>query len=267
MDRITSTQNRRIKGIRKLFRRRIRRITGLCLVEGIHPVLQALDSRTPVETVVVCPEQLESEVGIRAAEQAEERGIEVLPVSADVFSSISSRDNPVGMAAVARPRYSTVDEIQLTEEAVLTVLLEIGNPGNLGTIVRTIDATGGSGAVLVGQTTDPFDPTAIRASMGTVFSVPLVRIDSMEDLLRNLRTRGVGLVTTSARAETDLARARFPRPCAVLLGSENAGIPGELLREGDLQVRIPMRGRASSLNLAVAAGIILYEATKCRDGE
>ncbi len=269
VNRITSTQNQTIKDIRKLSRRRRRRTTGLCLVEGIHPVLRALapDGQTEVQVLVVCPEQLQSDIAKQAVAEAAERGTRVLNVSSDVFSSLSGRDNPIGLAAVAKPHQWTVEDIPLGENAVLTVLCGTKNPGNLGTIIRTIDATGGAGAILVGQTTDPFDPTAIRASMGTVFSVPIARLESASELLEYGRSRGIFLVTTSARAATDLAQARFRYPCAVLLGSENEGLPEELLTEGALQVRIPMRGRASSLNLAVAAGIMLHEAAKPPDNE
>lgn len=261
MDLITSTANPLIKDIRKLARRRRREATGLCLVEGIQPVIRALESLVPVEALITCPDLLTSRVAMDAAETAAARGVRVIRVSPPVFASISGRDNPIGIAAVARPHLHRLEDMKVGRSGFLTVLHDTASPGNLGTIVRTVEAMGGAGVVLTGQTADPFDPAAIRASVGTVFTVPIAR-STVAEFLSFSRSREMCLVTTSARARQDVAGITFSYPLAVLLGSEGEGLPDELLDAGDIQVRIPMHGQVSSLNLSVAAGIVLHEVRK-----
>jgi len=256
---ITSRQNSTVKDIRKLLRRKARKKTGLCLVEGIQAVLCALENRVPLQWIVVAPDLLTSEVAKEAVAAAEERGEQVLRVSPDVFASFSSRDAPNGLAAVARAQYASVNELPVEPATILTVLFDVSDPGNLGTIARSVDAMGSDGLILVGKTTDPYDPKAIRASVGTVFRVPIVRLPAEDALLSFARRWDIQLIATSAHAPSELDGVRLRTPCAVLMGSEREGLSSQLLRTADVQVRIPMGGGASSLNLAVASGIILYE--------
>ncbi len=259
---ITSTQNRTIKKIRKLSSRRGRKKSGKCLIEGIQQVLSALENGAAVQMIVICPDLLTSEIAYDRVQKSQERGVRILRVSEEVFNSISRRDNPVGIAAVAEIQYQNPEQLELQEQSVITALMGINDPGNLGTIIRTVDATGGAGIVLLGNTTDPFAPRAIKASVGTVFSVPLIQFGETDDFMQFIRTKGLFLITTSAHAPQDITQVRFDYPCAILLGDEYQGLPVDLLEYGDLQVRIPICGQASSLNLAVAAGIFLYEANR-----
>lgn len=262
MELITSTKNPTIKEIRKLQKRHHREETGLCYIEGIQPVIRAIENGIHIELLVYAPALLKSDVARATLEKLEERKIKTLAVSAEVFEEISDRDNPVGIAAVARPRFFELNQLELSAPAIFTALHDIKNPGNLGTIIRTIDSIAGQGVILMGQTADPYDPACIKASMGTVFNIPVVKLQDHRHFLSWCRSKGVSLITTSARAKYDVADANFTYPCAVMLGSEAQGLPPELLDAGDLPVRIPMYGQASSLNLAVAAGIVLYEAKK-----
>jgi len=260
---VTSAQNSTIKDIRKLQKRKHRDETGLCLIEGIQPVLRAIDNGVLPQILVYAPELLTSHVALNVVESQQNRA-RLLPVSAELFNSISDRDNPMGIAAVVKPPQRTLADLSATKTSIFTALVDIKNPGNLGTIVRTVDSIAGAGVILMGQTADPFDPACIKASMGTVFNVPIVSIENPQEFLAWCKKHHVSLITTSAKAPHNVADTVFTYPCAAMLGSEAQGLPPTLLDAGDTLVRIPMYGQASSLNLAVAAGIILYEVRKGR---
>ncbi len=259
MDMITSRQNSAVRQMRKLLSRQGRKKSGLCLVEGIQQVLRALENRAQVQWIAVAPDLLTSQIAREAVAEAESRGDRVLRVTPDVFSSFSLREAPAGLAAVVEPRYSSPEDLVVCEDTMLTALLNVSDPGNLGSIIRTIDAMRGGGLLLVGDTTDPYDPAAVRASVGTVFRLPIVRMSSSESMLSLAHKRGMQVITTSVRADCSLFTAELRTPCLVVLGSEQRGLSDDILWAGDLQVRIPMGGDASSLNLAVATGIIMYE--------
>lgn len=258
MDIITSPQNSRIREARKLANRKHRQATGLCLVEGIQPVLRALDNGVPIEHLIVAPDLLTSDVARERIETAVRSGTAVLRVSPEVYAGLSERDNPVGLAAVARQVWQDADRLSCEADSLFVVLHDIGSPGNLGTILRTADAFAVSAIILTGSTTDPYDTACIKASMGTVFGLNIASLRDYSDVLQWCRQKGLTLVTTSSRASQDTRQAKWRFPAAVAFGSEAQGLPPELLAAGDLQVRIPMRGQASSLNLSVAAGIVLY---------
>jgi len=248
--------------MRKLAKKSYRDDTGLCLVEGIQPCLRAVENGYHIELLVYAPEMLRSQVALAIVSDLERRHVNVLRVSKDAFAALSERDNPVGIALVARMRPTDLSHLIPRGDFILTVLFDVKSPGNLGTIVRTVDSIGGAGVVLVGQTADPYDPQCIKASMGTVFNVPLVKVALADDLLAWCHRQQITLITTSAQATVDVADAHFTYPCAVLMGSEGPGLPSDVLSAGHWSVRIPMHGQASSLNLAVATGIILYEVKK-----
>jgi TrmH family RNA methyltransferase len=142
---------------------------------------------------------------------------------------------------------------------VFTALHRIGNPGNLGTIIRTVDATGGAGVITIGDSTDPFAPAAVKASMGSVFAVPVAHAPGADEFFGWAATAGVQVLATSGGAGTEHWRASYRPPLAVLFGAEGAGLPDSLLRRAAARIRIPMTGTAESLNLAAAAAVILYE--------
>ena len=258
---ITSTQNSTIKEIRKLQQRKYRAETGLCFVEGIQSVLRVIENGIVPQTLVYAPELLTSDVALNILDLLRDK-VRLLAVSSALFADISERDNPVGLAAIVQTPDRQLADLVVTDHAIYTALVDIKNPGNLGTIVRTIDSIGGNGLIIMGQTVDPYDPACIKASMGTVFNIPIIRITEPEEFVAWCKKNKVSLMTTSAKAPHDIGDAPFTYPCAVMLGSEAQGLPPELLDAGDIPVRIPMYGQASSLNLAVAAGIILYEVKK-----
>jgi len=258
METITSRQNPTVKLLRRLASGRSRGESDPAYVEGILPLLRALHNGVPVRLIAYAPDLLRSEVAQAAVARAREQGIRCSAFSQEVFASFSRRDNPVGLAGLVESQWTPLDRLQ-TDGGTVTVLHEVKDPGNLGTIIRTIDATAGQGMVLLGETADPYHPSSIRASVGTVFAVPIARATDNGQLLAWCRSRGATLVATSAQGGVELHQTQRRGPLAVMLGSEARGLPPELLAAAELTVTLPMHGQASSLNLAVAAGIILYE--------
>ncbi len=258
---ITSAANPLIKRVRMLGDRRHRRREGAFVVRGAQPVWQAVEAGADIEVLIVAPGLLREPAATMVAGQ-EERGVPVARLSEELFTRIADRDGPSGVAAIVRGRTPGLASLAVRPDSVVVALHEIANPGNLGTIIRTADAAGARGVILVGRCTDPFDPAAVKASMGAVFGVPVVAAQAAEEFLGWCQSGGVTLAVTSARGPGTLWEAPLRLPLAILLGSEGAGLPAGLLAAGQTRLRIPMTGTAESLNLAVAAGIVLYEARR-----
>ena len=263
---ISSAANPLIKRVRLLGDRRHRRREGAFVVRGVQPVWQAVEAGADIEVLIVAPDLLrEPAAGMVASQEA--AGVRVARLSGELFGRIADRDGPAGLAAIVRRRTARLDDLAVAPSSVFVALHEVASPGNLGTIIRTADAAGADGVILIGACTDPFDPAAVKASMGAVFSVPVATADSAGEFLAWCKESGIAVAVTSGSDEGAASRfgpetfwdARLPAPLAILLGSEGTGLPDDLLAAGDLRLRIPMTGTAESLNLAVAAGILLYE--------
>ncbi|MGH3188621.1 MAG: TrmH family RNA methyltransferase [Streptosporangiaceae bacterium] len=255
---ITSAANPLVKRIRLLADRRHRRQEGAFVVEGTQPVGRAFEAGWEVEVLIVAPDLLtDTAATIVAAQRA--RGIRVARLSTELFGRISDREGPSGLAAIVRGTLSPPGDLPTGPGSVHVALHEIGNPGNLGTIIRTADAAGAAGVVLIGDTVDPFAPSAVKASMGSLFAVPVAHMADAGAFFCWARTAGVQVLATSGHADSEHWSTRYRPPLAILLGSEGAGLPADMLAQADERIRIPMTGTPESLNLAVAAGVMLYE--------
>lgn len=260
---ITSAANPLVKRVRLLGDRRRRRREGAFVVRGIQPVWQAVEAGAEIEVLITAPDLLRGPAAGMVAER-EAAGVPVARLTGDLFGRIADRDGPAGLAAIVRSRPCGLEDLVTGPDSVLVALHEAGNPGNIGTIIRTADATGAAGVVLVGASADPYDPVAVKASMGAIFAVPVAVVASPAGFLGWARERGIAVAVTSGTGPGTFWEARLPRPLAILLGSEGLGLPADLLAAGDLRLKIPMTGTAESLNLAVAAGVLLYEAWRQR---
>lgn len=254
---ISSRSNPTIKRIRALRHRKEREASGRFFVEGIRLVGEAIEL-TEVETVVVAPDLLTSEFGRRLADRARSTGVETVEVTGDVFRSISTKEGPQGLGAVVAQKWTRLPDVHPEKGLCWITLDEVADPGNLGAILRTADAVGAAGVILSGHTTDPHDPEAVRASMGAIFGLSMVRA-SFEELLAWTRSSHVALVGTSDAAATEYRAVRYPFPLVLLMGSERQGLTLGQQQACDLVVRIPMVGRGDSLNVAVATAVVLYE--------
>lgn len=259
---ITSAANPLLKRVRLLADRKHRRREGAFVVEGIQPVWRAVEAGWEIEVLLAVPELLAGSPAGRLVAEQEERGVRVARLSRELFGRLSDRDGPPGLAAIVRGRLAGLDDLAVRPDAVFVALHEIGNPGNLGTIVRTADAAGGAGVILIGATADPFAPAAVKASMGSLFGVSVAQAGDVTAFFDWAAGHGVQVVATSGRADTDHWSAGYRPPLAILLGSEGDGLPADVLDRAAIRVRIPMVGSAESLNLAVAAALALYQARR-----
>jgi TrmH family RNA methyltransferase len=257
---ITSSANPRIKLARALARRKEREATGLCLAEGIFHVGEALaaarEGLVAVEYILYAPDLLASAFGRELVAGA--GSIPVYETAPDVLAAVAEKDNPQGLLAVVRPHRRRLDELDAAGLPWLVALVAPQDPGNVGTILRTIDAVGASGLLLLDGGVDPYHPSAVRASMGTVFRLPVVAA-SFAAFVSWARRGGYRIVGTSARGHAGYRAANpYALPLILLLGSEREGLSDEQVAACDELIRLPMRGRARSLNLSVAAGVVLY---------
>lgn len=258
---ITSAANPLVKRIRKLRDRRARQAERAFYVEGVQPVWRAHDAGADIEVLVVSPELMSGGPAGPLVDGFVRAGGALVEVSRDVFAAMSERDGPAGVAAVVRLPVTSLSDIAVHPGAVVVGLHDVANPGNLGTIVRTADAFGAAGVVLIGDTADAYSPAAVKASMGSLFALPVVTVGAVGEAFEWATGAQLSVVTTSARGAIAVPRAVVPKPSLVVFGNEGAGLPPDVIAAGSLDLRIPMRGSASSLNLAVAAGIVLYLAT------
>jgi TrmH family RNA methyltransferase len=265
-DTITSAANPLAKRVKLLASRKHRRREGAFVVEGLQPVWYAVEAGWEIETLIVAPALLTHQAAWRMVEEQERSGVAVVRFGAELFRRLVDRDGPSGIAAVLRSRGGTLEDLIVRPEAVFVALHRIANPGNLGTIIRTVDAVGGTGVILIGDSVDPYAPAAVKASMGSLFAVDVVHTPDATAFFDWASERGVAVLATSGSADEDHWSAAYEPPLAFLFGSEREGLPEELLARASRRLRIPMEGTADSLNIGVAASIMLYEARRHRDG-
>jgi len=259
MQLITSMSNPRVKWIRALVKdRKERQASQLFYIEGLRLVTEAVQVGARIETLVVAPDLLQSEHGWSMVNGQTLRGTPIISLSGEVFKSISLKEGPQGIAALVRQEWFPLKEISMSPCNHWVALDSVADPGNLGTIMRTNDAVGGKGVILLDQSTDPYDPTALRASMGAVFSQKLVRA-SFEEFLSWKQANDVPLIGATGEGNFDYQAFAYPESLVILMGSERQGLLEHHKKACDALVRIPMVGRSDSLNLAVATAVILYE--------
>jgi TrmH family RNA methyltransferase len=255
---ITSTSNEQIKMIRKLKDRKYRSETGLFFLEGIRIVIEALNSRGWISQLIVARELLNNDKAEAVIANAQARGIPILEVTGEVFHSISGKDGPQGLAAIGRQKWANLQTQKELLNGIWIALYQVADPGNLGTILRTLDGMGGKGVFLLDHCTDPYDPSAIRASMGALFSKQLVKMDSSE-FIDLVNEKNIPVVGTSDAAKVDYREYHYSHDMVLLMGSEREGLPDDLANVCNSIVSIPMLGTGDSLNLAVASAVVLYE--------
>ena len=255
---ISSQSNPRIKQIRSLRNRQEREQTSLFFIEGIRIVGEAVQLGAEVKTLVVAPDLLKSSFGQEIIQAQRERGVPCIEVTTDVFKSISVKEGPQGIGAVVCQRWESLEQLRLTNESCWVALDAAQDPGNIGTILRTSDAVGNAGLILLGNCADPYDPVAIRASMGAIFSQRLVKA-SFSAFAQWKRLHNYIVVGTSGAAANDYREVSYRSPLVLLMGSERLGLSSGQQAICDMLVKIPMVGRSDSLNLAVATSLVLYE--------
>jgi len=233
--------------------------TRLFYAEGMRFVARALDSpRHRIETALYAPGLHDHPFALRLLDALRARGVPVLNVSPAAYRRLSLVDEPQGIAVVVRQRWERLHRVAPEAGLCWLVLDTVRAPGNLGTVIRTLDAVGAAGVILLGGAVDPYAPQVVRATMGAVFAQRFVRATEAE-FARWRARHGVTLVGTSPHAAEDYHAFRYPAPLALWMGGERAGLSEAQQGACDAVVRIPMAGHSDSLNLATATSVLLYE--------
>jgi TrmH family RNA methyltransferase len=255
---ITSLANPLVKEIRGLALPKNRKASGQFVAEGLKLVADAVDAGWMIRTLLHAARVADQPLVKRVATVAHSRGGRVLSVSEAVLAKIARRDNPQTVIGVFDQRFTPLSAIVPKGEDLWVGLEAVRDPGNLGTILRTIDAVGAKGAILIGETVDPFSVEAVRATMGSIFHVSLARASPAD--FEKLRARWPGsVVGTHLSGKADYRAAAYRSPVMLVMGNEQAGLSDGLAKQCDTLVKIPMAGKADSLNLAVATGVMLFE--------
>jgi TrmH family RNA methyltransferase len=255
---ITSRQHALVKTFRAVADRSDRSM----LLDGWHLVTEAIHAGVAMETIAVSGTPKPDDA--RRLERARRGGADVVAVSAKVIDALSPVRSPSGVVAIARRPDTTLASLRSPAPALVLALAGVQDPGNVGAAIRAAAGAGATGVACDGASADPFSWRALRASMGSVFHLPVLRLDHLNDAVADWQAAGLSIVATRPRGGQSMYDLDWRRPVAILMGGEGSGLPASLTDRAELQVSIPMRGRVESLNVAVAAALILFEAQRQR---
>jgi RNA methyltransferase, TrmH family len=255
---ITGFSNPLIKQVRSLREKKHRKREGLFLAEGLRIMTEAREAGFLPEMLFRCANRDSHALEIALEGEVLAAGGDVIETSADILSKLSGKDNAQTIIGVYKEHPTPLDSVDRSSASIWLVAQAMRDPGNLGTMLRTGDAVGAGGLILIDDCTDPFSVEAVRASMGAIFTqkVVLCRWDEFVDWLRG----GAGqLVGTYLQGAVDYQQPRYTKPCFILTGNEAQGLPTDYAEECDLLVKMPMQGKADSLNAAMATAVMAYE--------
>lgn len=250
---ITSRSNPLIKQAHALKQRKKRSEQGLFLVEGILPVGEAVGAGWEIESILYSPTILTSNFATDLISRVSPAYLQ--QVSAEIMETLCDKENPQGILAIVHQKKSQIKDLDTIRHGAAIVSPQ--DPGNVGTILRTLDAVNGDALLLLDGGVDPFHPTSVRASMGTIFWTPIIQTSFVEFLGWSVENK-IQVIGTSAHGETDYRKIKLDYPWILLFGSEQKGLSQEYIKACKLTISLPMHGHTSSLNLGVAAGILLY---------
>jgi RNA methyltransferase, TrmH family len=260
---ITSPANARLKSLVALRRRRVREETGLTLIDGYDELSLALDAGVVPRTLYHCPELMLDPAQQDVVRRAQARGSETQRLGRAAFEKVAYREGPDGFLAVVESVVRTCADLRVGPAALALICQAVEKPGNLGAMLRTADAAGVEAVVAVDPVTDWGNPNLVRASKGTVFSVPVASGGTAE-ALKWLSDNGIPLAATTPDTDLDYTEVDYTGPIAIAVGAEKCGLTDEVLTAAEYRIRIPMAGRANSLNVATSAAVVIYEAVRQR---
>jgi TrmH family RNA methyltransferase len=261
---ITSLQNPRVKRAVRLRHRRGRDRQGRIIVDGVREISRALTAGVHILELFICDRRC-GEQGRLLVDSVSRTSAELLPVDVDVFEKLAFGDRAEGVIAVCRRPVMTLEQIMLQGDALVVVIQTVEKPGNVGAIMRTADAVGADAVILADGGTDPFNPNAIRASLGAVFAMPVCVVTGAAALAWS-RQHGLALFAARVDAAIPYTKASYRAPCALILGSESAGLSDVWLADDITPVSLPMHGVVDSLNVSATAAVLLYEVLRQRSG-
>ncbi len=248
---ITSTANPAIKEIKALEMRKRRKETGLFVAEGLRTIIEGMELGAGLETLVFSTDVKDRPDVIRASEYAKN----AIEVNDMVLEKISRKENPQSVIGVFKQKLQGLSNV--TPDGTWVVLEEVRDPGNLGTIIRTIDSVGAKGVILIGNCCDPYSFESVRATMGSIFLVPIITA-SREEFITWSKDWPGQIYGTTLQDSVDYREAEYKEPILLIMGNEQAGMTNELRDICTALIRLPMKGRADSLNLSIATGVMLY---------
>ncbi|WP_027365530.1 TrmH family RNA methyltransferase [Desulfotruncus alcoholivorax] len=264
---LVSRQNSRIKYVRRLYQKKFRDSEGKFIIEGVRFIEEAINANWTLETVFYESPVAGGDRGQQLLENLSKSGAEIIAVEKSLFREIADTESPQGILAVAK-KPTELDfkpvEWRKNEKDLLVMVDGVQDPGNLGTIIRSADAAGADCVFILKGTVDPYNPKTLRSTMGSIFHIPLVSVEDREDFLTSLHAGGWNLVVGDPVASKLLCNADLTRNTVLVIGNEASGVSEDLQRDASDLVKIPMPGRAESLNAGVAAGIMLYETVRQR---
>ena len=261
---ITSLQNPRIKKLLRLRKRSERDEENVVMIEGYRELLRALNAGWPMEELYMAPSLFLGENEADLIQKAHESGAKLFECSEGVFRKIAYRDRPDGLLALAPQVHCRLEELGELENPFLLVMVGIEKPGNLGTMLRSADGAGVDAVLLCDPVTDIYNPNTVRASVGTLFTVPVIE-SSYEECVPWLQAQGIPLLAATPHTDRSLYQTNLTGPVAIAVGSEMHGLDERWMTAADLKVSLPMRGIADSLNVSTAAALVLYETLRQRN--
>jgi TrmH family RNA methyltransferase len=254
---VTAFSNTTVKRLRSLREKKHRRAEGLFLAEGLRIIAEARDSGRLPRIIAFSAEGAKHSLAADIIEATEAAGGEAIETTADILSKMSGKDNPQMLLGAFEQPDVALDRIDRSAAPLWICAQALRDPGNIGTILRTGDAVGAGGLILIDDCADPFSVEAVRASMGAIFTQQIAAA-RWDEFVSWLRSGSGELVGTSLKATDDYLEARYAKPCFLLIGNEQQGLPQAYEAECDTLVKIPMAGRADSLNAAVAAAVMAF---------
>jgi len=262
---ITSSQNKFIKMAASLKEKKFRDDLGLFIIEGVRLVEEAAQANWQVEMCIYITEAKEDKRVQEVLLLLHSKNCRILEVSSAIYGRITEVNQPQGIMAIMKKReYRLADSIADVEKPFFVVLDEVQDPGNVGTIIRTAVAAGCTGIILTKGCADIFAAKVVRASMGSLFHIPIFEGLSQEEVVNYLEKYDIGIMTTSLESSTIYFQVDFNQPVAVVFGNEGNGVGRKLLEKSKERLYIPLLGNVESLNVAASAAIILYEAVRQR---
>lgn len=255
---ITGFSNELVKRVRSLRDKKHRKREGLFLAEGLRILTEAREAGALPETLFFALDGATHALARQLIEETEAAGGDVVETTPDILSKLSGKENAQTLVGVYRDRLTPLASFDRTQADIWIVAQALRDPGNLGTILRTSDAVGSGGLILVDDCVDPFSVEAVRASMGALFTQRIATA-RWPEFVQWLREGPGQLIGTSLRTETDYQSPRYETPTFILVGNEAQGLPADYEQECDLLVKMPMLGKADSLNAAVATAVMAYE--------
>jgi len=263
MNIITSSQNPVVKEIKSLKNRKYRDEKGLFFIEGTRFVREALLENADICKIAITDKFHDNPPNKDLLDSIKHAGYEICILTERLFKEISDTENPQGILAVIRKKTYSFERV-LSESSFILFLDSLQDPGNLGTIIRTADAAGADGIILSKGCVDLYNPKVLRATMGSIFHIPVLQAADLVEAIGIVRAKGFGVYAAHLKGKVNYFDVDMKKRTAIIIGNEANGISEEISAQADMLVRIPMPGRAESLNASVAAGLLMYEVVRNR---